>query len=345
MARPVAILCLLWLTVVAYLPTSTAGYVYEDHDPTTGDLVQPGRGSLLAPRAITNLTVAIQARLGSTPRAYHAVNLGLHLTNGLLVIALVTPLGESAALLAGLGFLLHPLNGEAVRYVSARTDLLMVTALLVTLGLTTRPTWPRVLGVTLAGLLVVGAKESGVVVLGLVPLWLWYRRQWSRRWLVPLSVWAVGGAWAAYRLLHVSAGEGAAPWSAIQQYTAPAAHSWLGFVGVQLVAVTRLVALLVPVGLSIDHDFDVVPPVLGLVALVAWLGVAVWLWRWRTARFALGWLAVALSVRVVIPQPEYVHEQHLYGALLGLWIALGVAGAQLSAPRSLAGWRERMADG
>ncbi len=60
------------------------------------------------------------------PGGLHATNLALHVANGLLVCALATLLGISAvgALFAGGVFLLHPIQVEAVAWVSGRKDLL-----------------------------------------------------------------------------------------------------------------------------------------------------------------------------------------------------------------------------
>ncbi len=60
---------------------------------------------------------------------------------------------------------------------------------------------------------------------------------------------------------------------------------------------------------------------------MAIVGLTIDAWRMRRRcpliTFAMGWLLVALSIRFVLPMPEYLHEQHLYVPLIGLWIALG----------------------
>jgi hypothetical protein len=341
--------------LASYLPVRSAGFVYEDHDAAPMRSADPERPAIRGPwqgwdveriqfnhhpRVLTNLTMRLQVWAGASAAGFHAFNVGIHLVNGLLLASLLLPFGESVALLAVLLFWLHPLNGEAVRYVSARTDLLLVCAVLLTLRLTTKATWPRVLLVTVCGALAPWAKESGVIIIGLLPLWLWFSERWDRRWLMPLACWASAGLWITYRLVHVT-GPNAPAWSAIAQYTAPAAHAWSGFVAVQCAALWRLISLIVvPIGFSIDHDFDAVPLWLGAVALVALLVAIASIWRWRVARFAALWLLTWLSVRFVIPQPEFVHEQHLYGACLGVWLALACGLTSYTAPRSLAAWAE-----
>lgn len=345
MDRRLTLTLLALLMLVAYLPTRTAGFVYEDDNPRTAldprednDLRGPWQGWDIerqwwrpAPRALVNVTTRIQGWAGATAAGHHAFNVGVHGLNGLLLAALLLPLGDAVALLAVLLFWLHPINGEAVRYVSARPDLLLVTAILLTLLAATRPTVPRLIAVTLGGALAVLAKESGVVILALLPLWLWYRQTWDRRWLIPMGLWLLGGLRVAYTLLHVSARAGAAhPWGAIGLYTADAAHSWLGFVAVQSAALWRLLALVVwPVGFSIDHDLDRVPLMLAHVALLALIGAGILAWRQRDARFAALWLLGALSLRFVIPQPEYLHEQHVYAPFLGVWLALSLGAHRL----------------
>ena len=76
---------------------------------------------------LTFLSFQIDWLLGDgAPWAFHAANILLHTGNALLVAAIGTLLTRrrSAGLLAGLLFLTHPINAEAVAWVSARKDLL-----------------------------------------------------------------------------------------------------------------------------------------------------------------------------------------------------------------------------
>ena len=349
------LLGLLTLTTLAYSPVFSAGYVYEDRNAFVDSV--PGaapdnRGPWLgwetergqfqpAPRMLSNLTMRLQGWHLDSPLAFHAVNLAVHEMNAVLIWLILLSSGTVAAFVGTALWLLHPIQSEAVSYVSARPDVLAATAILTSLLVITRQSFTtqvlsrikNVLIVTLAGLLALLAKESAIVVIGLFPLWLWFEGRWAKRWLIPLGVWSTAGALVAYRLLHVAAAEGAGqPWAAIRGYAAGPPHGPFWFAAVQAAAFWRMLALLVwPAGLTIDHDFDLVGPGLALVALVGLLGAAWGAWhvrhQWPTASFALAWLVVGLAPRFVMPLPDYMAERHLYVPLIGVWIAVGL-GAQ-----------------
>ncbi len=337
---------LLLLTIVAYGSLASADFVYEDRRPDYGvdpTVIWPdyraswdGWRTELAvwfpnhaksqagpmPRLLTTTSYRLNMWADARPRGFHLTNVAIHLVNGALLYAVALPLGMSAAAIAAGVFLLHPINSEAVSYVAARTDLLYAAAVLLMLWSAGGASWLRVAFVTFCGLLAVLAKESGVSVILLLPLWLWLRQRWEARWWLPLGAWSVGALGVAYRLLHVSSSGVAHPWQAIAAYTSPAAHGALGYAAVQAVALWRLLALWVwPVGLSIDHDLDRVPVAIGVVALLAGLGVVLTV-RARWARFGIGWLLASLALRFVWPMPEYLHEQHLYVPMIGMCLAL-----------------------
>ncbi len=96
------------------------------HSPATfGDALDPRM-----PRPFTMLTFALNwwitpGRAGS----FHVINLGLHLGNGILVYLLCRrlfgkPIREPLAMVAGMLFVLHPLNTECVNYIVCRSGLL-----------------------------------------------------------------------------------------------------------------------------------------------------------------------------------------------------------------------------
>jgi tetratricopeptide (TPR) repeat protein len=78
-------------------------------------------------RPLVLLSYALQARAGlDSPAAFHAVNVGLHALNGVLLFLLCLRFGIAplTALAASAVFVAHPLSSAAVAYVSGRTDLL-----------------------------------------------------------------------------------------------------------------------------------------------------------------------------------------------------------------------------
>jgi Flp pilus assembly protein TadD len=109
------------------------------------------RESPLAGRPFVNLSFAINYALdGLHPRLYHAGNVVLHAVCALLLWAVilqtcrlprVRPLVSRAGWMAtacALLWAVHPLNSEAVDYVTQRTELMMAAAFLLTLYLSIR---------------------------------------------------------------------------------------------------------------------------------------------------------------------------------------------------------------
>ena len=160
---------LLVLTAALYAPTRTHRFVYEDHNWLRAVTEMPAV-SLMPSRALSYATHHLTWRLvGFDPGLYHLGNVALHLMNGLLVYAVAVALIPGSAAVWGAGvFLLHPLNSEAVNYVSARTDLLMTGGVLLAVWLSLgRLTYWR--GVGIAGALVLAALSKEIGLIG-VPL-------------------------------------------------------------------------------------------------------------------------------------------------------------------------------
>ncbi|MCM8794220.1 MAG: tetratricopeptide repeat protein [Candidatus Omnitrophica bacterium] len=79
-------------------------------------------------RPLGNVSYMIDYQFWKTnPVGYHLTNVALHLLNALLLALFLRALfqDELLALLTAFLFLIHPVNTEAVNYISARTDLLM----------------------------------------------------------------------------------------------------------------------------------------------------------------------------------------------------------------------------
>lgn len=135
-----ALLILLVVTGLAYTPVFTAEFVnYDDRDYVTQNThVQGGftwqgvkwafttdlMGSW---HPVTWLSHMLDVQLfGLNPSSHHAVNLGLHLLNVALLLALLLQLTGTlwpSALAAGL-FAVHPLHVESVAWIAERKDVL-----------------------------------------------------------------------------------------------------------------------------------------------------------------------------------------------------------------------------
>lgn len=301
----IALVGLMALTVVVYLPLRDAGFVWEDVPPSAGDW----RLLTLTPRALTAATMVWQA--AQSVRVLHLTNLAIHLLNGLLLFALLT--GVAAGwrfFLTGLWWL-HPLHTESVSYLAARADLLLVTAVLLLLLATHLPKGLRELGMLACLWLAFLAKETGAVAVGLLALWLYWRD--SR---LPWRVLAVGVIAALMVSAHFLSHLGS--WTA----TAPP----LGrFIGVQIAAIWRVFALLiVPVGLTPAHQWASMPPWMTVVAvlgaIVVLMGAFAVRQRVPAIAFALAWIVIALAPRVLVPVPHPLTEHQFALPMLGLWL-------------------------
>ena len=142
-----------------------------------------------------------QAVWGTAAFGYHLTNLLLHLSNVLLLRVLARRSGvcEVAALLGAAVFALHPVQTDAVAYVSGRTDLLMTAGALLscTALLGQGPALARGLGAAAAGAVAMLSKESGYA---LVVLWPWLAWRHASRGRERLALVAPGVA-AALMLL------------------------------------------------------------------------------------------------------------------------------------------------
>lgn len=331
---PRALILILWLTVAASLPLLRAGFVYEDvrilANPNLVDLsMQPWERewlSMLSYRVNDVLDPSHQA-LG-----FHLGNLAIHLVNGVLIWIVASRLlsGIGALAVAGV-FLVHPLSMSAVAYIAARNDLLSTTGLLLGLCCLIRPSgqplsWLRVIGLVLASVGAVMAKESAVCA---VLLWPWTELCVQPR--------RLSWAWCADRTrLGVVLLLLLLPTVALATYLWHEPYAWSGtstpvtYGGLQLIATWRYLALVVwPVGFSIDHDLALTPPI--LVGLVAAMSLVCVLSVWRLRRtapllaWACGWVVLCLAPRFVVRLPEYLNEHQMYPALVGVAILGGIA--------------------
>ena len=319
-ALPIALLIL--VTGVLYLPTLGYPLVYEDLNDTETFLASTtlsalGQQLVARPtRALTEVSFAVNRLVfgAENPVGYHAGSVALHLVNVALVVLLAWQwMPPVAAILVASAFAVHPLNVEAVAYVSARAELVAASGVLLALLAASLGSFAGALcGVLLACL----GKETAVMAWGLVPLWVWATRTPfpKRRWLLVGGIVAVAGI-AALSWPHVAFGLDA------------------GIINRSLVAVWRLVSLVfVPIGLTIDHDWNGVPLWLQSLAvggIVTATLASLWTLQQRVSWWALAWLSTVLWFlpRFVVPAPEGLHDHHAY--LIGaVWLLC--AGAWLS---------------
>lgn len=308
------------LAALAYLPVRGASFVYEDDhylDAPDASWALPGRG----------LTQALFDAIGPDAGRQHVVSVGLHLVNGALVSAVGSALVNPwAGAFGALVFLFHPLNSEAVAYLSGRGELLVTLFGLIAVWGVLGGRWRW--GVTLAAL--IGAavsKEVGLIAGLWVLVTLWTRRSPSRAVLPVLYVAAglIVGATATTLLSWIEAAGRGGP-----------EMNGLTFLALQNTAVWHLLALAVwPVGLSIDHD------IVGLWVGLRWISaglsvllLALLVWAWRRfplMAWAAGLLVASVLPRFLFPTNEFLHEYHVYPAMTGVCVLIGAGLARACA--------------
>lgn len=303
----VAVLC---LTLVVYLPVLGAGFVYEDRH-----YLATMTGAMTPQWNLAAWSYQLQtAWTGASTRAFHVGSLIVHLVNGLLVWRVsrrwLTPVGSVAAMAI---YLLHPLQVESVAYVAARPDLLSTTLVLLAVWSHEYVAlWPLVGVVVYAA---ASTKASAVVVAPLLA-WLDWRDQRYRSMAVWLSLSVAGLGWIWWQYPHMVSLAHVVP--------------MLRYAGIQAMAiVTFAVMAVIPLGLSVDHDWIGIPMVVGTVACVAFvLGSLRSLSSRSVGWLGLGWCCLVLMPRLVVgtvypPDPvEYLNEHQLSLAFVGVSLAM-----------------------
>ena len=178
------------LAVATYLPSLRAGFQFDDwsvivFNDRVGSLAAWAT-SMPGIRPLLKLTYAVNNELSLLPSGFRSVNIALHAINTLLVYILLHTLGTKqgrdagqvhrAALLATLLFALHPVQTEAVTYISGRSSSLSATFALGSLVVWARASdspRPFTLVLVSAALfaLALGVKETAIVLPLALLLW------------------------------------------------------------------------------------------------------------------------------------------------------------------------------
>jgi tetratricopeptide (TPR) repeat protein len=297
----------------------------------------------------TWLSFQLDATLfGPGPAGFHRTNLWLHLLNVVLVLALARRLGlaPAPALLAATLFGVHPLNVEAVAWVTARKDLLMTAfllgAALAWLGLS--PRRRQLVGGPLAVLAML-AKPAAVVAPVLLAL-VGRRRAMGgdgvarpaarREWIavLPWFLASAGVAVVTWRLARSA------------EFGAPVTTPLPARLAAATTGVFRYLGKLVwPHDLAVrypDADLQVAAVWVVLAALaLAGLTFAAWRGRRRAPLAAFGWgwflACLAPSLGVVQGGQLPMGDRYAYAAGSGLFIAVAGLAWNAAAGR----WRGR----
>lgn len=346
-------LLLLAVTAVVYLPSLRNGFVWDDRpriaeNPQLETLAGAWHSATSVDGAawqpVVFASYALDAALwGRTPAGFHATNLLLHLLNvaGVVWLARRTGAAQPAALLGAAVFALHPVQVEAVAYLSARADLLVMGgALAGTLLLLRRGApWRHGLLAAAAGAFAMLSRESGYALVVLWP-WLAWRHAADRREAFARAVPVVLVAVALFLLRPGGLPEEAAVGLATR----------LAAFGIAVAVYVQM--LLWPAALQIDR---LVPLVVGPLAWGIAAGTLVLAALGLRARGTRGdWAAWAvlfyLPVSNLLPFHQaltgralVVPEHNLYVPLAGLGVLLGLAAAALAARVATVRWRRVLA--
>jgi hypothetical protein len=355
------------VALAVYVPSLANGFALDDerdirNNPAIVDAtgpvdvaLSPYRGAVPAARSpyrpLTSLTYWANWVVGDgSTRAYHAVNVLLHVLASALVVHLLIALGTSSAgaLVGGALFAVHPVHVEAVANVVGRAEVLMTMfCLLGALAFLSRSVSPTLRAILVAAsyALALGAKENGVVLPGLLVLLLLLPADAKARpnasirtellVLAPTLLVLIGYLALRQGVLGTLIHRDTAPYIALlssgERITSAVAN---------LPHLGRL--LVFPLDLVADYGPDVIVPS-GLDSFRFWMGVLVaglstaLAWTlYRTQRLglvALLWVtaSVLLVSNLVIPIGVWVAERTLYLPSVG--VAIGVAALVQSVER------------
>lgn len=303
-------------TVIVFAITVTYPFVYEDtrdaHLTMNPEMI-PHQITAQPFRATTHLSRWIDLTIfGIQPWGFHLSNVLWHAVNVTLLLSLAwMVLPPWGAIAAAVVFGWHPIQVEAVTYISARADLVATFGVLLALvSATRRSLLGALVGVVFATL----TKETAIVAWGLVFLWvawIWETRI-LRYWIWLAALGALVTILLIWQAIYL------ARWVTVDQI----------LIGTQLADIWRLLLLLpLPYGFTIDHDWGALVW-LGPLALIGSLGLTAWAltdgW-WGRHWLAFGWLwtLIALSPRLVVPLQEGLHERHMYPVLIGWALCAG----------------------
>lgn len=322
--------------------------------------LHPPSNTSVAGRPLVNLTlaadVALGARIGLPQRpppgttVFHAVNLVLHLLCGALLLVLVRdtlrvagllgPDADMVAFAVAAIWLVHPLQSEAVDYLTQRTELLVSMCYLLAMWASarawdassrrTRRSW-LALGCVAA---LLGAASKEVIVTLPVVLILYDRAfradRWSTLWrnrerttfYVALAAIIAG----TFSLVGAGSRSGTAGFSS--------GMPWYEYAYTQAWAIARYLRLtLWPVGLNYDYGQQAIhgmAGVPGLIVVAVLASATAFAWtreRWRRMAFvgAAFLLLLAPSSSVVPIRTEVAAERRMYLALALVIVAIVVA--------------------
>lgn len=317
-----------FIVAALYLPHVLWGeWVYEDVAWLQGIQLVPA-GWWMQPRGLFRALWVAEWQVSPTPQLFHAVSVGLHVAMAALTGIFVKRMGvsDAGALLAVMVVLSAAVGVEAVAYAAQQNELLAAVAVLVACIVAAGRWWraPAWISIGLSLWIGILGKEAAVVGLLLVPLVIAaqarryrdVRPRWAVAWM-PAGVAAAAGfagvLWLGGVRAVVNIGE-----SLDARVTA------LDWLLVQSAAAVRTLGqLIIPLGLTVDYDYDRVPQILRWLSVGAlvWIGWRAWLVHrtWPPVSLGLAMLLAVILPRLIIQTPRSYFNLHQAYLFLPCW--------------------------
>jgi hypothetical protein len=352
-ATHVAFLCVLGLAaILAYSNNFTAEFVYDDYpfileNPAVRSLSDAHRfffdremfsqkGQYIIYRPLATLSFALNHKLsGYEPAPFHAVNIMLHAGCGLVLYLLIFETVKNAvfAFLVSLLFLVHPVQTEAVAWVSGRGNSMFLLFLLVSVVWYRR--WSsgaaaRGLSYGLALLfaaLSLLSKEMAVILPGLLLVYDASLNRpggdegWKRRFVAVVPFLALSCAYLVLR--HLVLGEtrqigywGGGPGTALLTMI----KGFVYYVRLMVVPAPLTVEYIMPIAKSLFQ------PSVFLCFLILSLILLICIFSYRRTPvvfFGIAWFFVSLlPVSNIVPLKAIINERFLYLPSIGFCVIL-----------------------
>jgi tetratricopeptide (TPR) repeat protein len=359
----VPLIAILVSVTVAYWPSLTIPYLFDDHtalednpylqDPgSLGWVLRVPENSTLIARPFLSWTFGLNALLfGHDSSGYHVVNLLIHLANvflvgvltrrGLAFTQLREPTRSGVSLAVAFIWGMHPLNVQAVGYLIQRGESLATLLELMTLfawiksGEKGAGRWWLLIACACM-LMAAGTKEHGWIAPLLPLLWAWVflgrtPAQEIRRSPFFYSIGA--GSWVLLGALTLTGGRLAHVGAESEIDT------WTYFINQPEVLTHYVRLFLVPIGQSFDYDWEV--SALG----AAWPWLALWsalfvataytVWKRLPIGFPAALIFLSLSTSsslIALPDLAFEHRYYLAGACTAALILAPLAHLARSVP-------------
>jgi len=349
----------------AYSNALHASFQFDDwhvivDDPAANSLAG-WWASMPAIRPLLKLTYALNASLGSGVAAFHATNIAIHAANSLLAFAILARLALregverrralAVALIGALLFALHPVQTEAVTYISGRSTslsaLFSLASLLAWIEGGSRSRGARLLSVFLFALALMVKETAAVIPLAIL---LWEDGDRAHEPGSDRSAARGGFPWRIpWGHLSVLAGAGAvAAFSPTYRFLLSAslqARNLGDQIPTQVNAIFYLMGqLLWPGRLNADPALPALTSWSAGLVLKACLLLALLVLGLNSRHrrpflsFGILWFFLCLApTNSVLPRLDVANDRQLYLALLGCaWLVAWGAGTLLPARRSVA---------